>query len=58
MRDPRIDPRPGDIVATRTVTRRRGYDIYYVRAGREKSCWITTWMEWCRHKEVLHVAGE
>jgi hypothetical protein len=62
-RDPRIDPRPGDVVAkdqiSRTVISRRGGAITYVSLGRRKGvydCWITTWTAWARTSEVIHAA--
>ena len=61
-RDPRKDPRPGDMVAKgakqRRVDARRGSEIDYtdIQSGKKKNCWITTWNDWCRDAEVLHVA--
>ena len=62
MRDPRVDPRPGDVVRKgqreRTVSKRCGSSIDYIegKTNRERNCWITTWEEWCRKSDVLHVA--
>ena len=61
-RDPLKDPRGRDVVkkkkAVRTVVRRSGYCIDYIKPGSGVlySCWITTWCAWCRGAEVLHVA--
>ena len=61
-RDPRIDPQPGDSLTkkstsgstlTRTVTARKGNDIWYLGASaRERNCWITTWQEWAKGAEI------
>ena len=73
MRDPRIDPRDGDVVratigaqTTRTVlespwTRSLGYrDMVYYSGQTERSCWITSWREWCRKRkaEVVKIANK
>jgi|688.fasta_scaffold2424584_2 hypothetical protein len=60
-RDPRIDPQPGDVVKkgkTRRVNHRKGDEVFYMSGGSmvERSCWITTWQDWCRDAEVLHAA--
>lgn len=58
MRDPRIDPWPGDIVekigkryvpVRRFVLRRAGMKVYYHAEGTqtELEAWLSTWMEWC-----------
>lgn len=58
-RDPRIDPRRGDVVSrggvTRTVLEIIGqytvlYQPYIGRSN--KKCWITTWQDWCRRATV------
>lgn len=64
-RDPRIDPRPGDMVCStrhkdgreRHVVRRDGNNIYYLtvtvnKTSDRKCCWITTWQDWCRANSV------
>lgn len=66
MRDPKIDPQPGDkiqrtsnsgLVSTREVKRRVDNDIFYIdRHGKEKKCWIATWMEWARLADVVNTA--
>jgi hypothetical protein len=59
QRNPLRDPRKGDIVRKgellRTVTDRRGNDIWYVSNGRKKSglVWISTWRSWCCGAEVV-----
>lgn len=67
MRDPRLDPQPGDVLCAtsptgkqlfRTVTGRKGGDIYYTSgvtiAGKTKvkNCWISTWMDWASKAQV------
>lgn len=62
QRDPRLDPQPGDKVyrfsnkgtkSTRQVVARVNNDITYLtHDGKQKKCWIATWMEWCRTAEV------
>jgi len=67
QRDPRVDPRPGDVVKraygvrwkTRIVTKRRGVTIIYVRhLGSETicCCGLSIWQQWCAHPEVQVVA--
>jgi hypothetical protein len=62
MRNPLSDPRPGDVVRKgkrqRSVYARRGNEVYYTTesSGLIRNCWITTWCDWCRGSEVLHVA--
>lgn len=61
-RDPKMDPQPGDFLSkvsstnrrmTRRVTVRAGNDIKYCdHNGKEKICWISTWMDWAREAEV------
>ena len=61
-RDPRIDPKPGDSIRktmssgwiTRTVVNRRGNCIFYQTKGKERACWISTWVDWARKAEVIH----
>lgn len=59
MRDPRIDPRPGDILnhtdnlRARMVVEVNGNDIVYRTVGKnglgaKRQCWISTWREWAR----------
>ncbi len=65
-RDPLVDPQPGDkiqrvsdsgLVRTREVINRVDNDIFYRdQAGREKKCWIATWMEWGRIADVVTTA--
>ena len=66
-RDPRVDPRPGDVVRKGRITRfvtegYRGRIVYakrvseVPRASGSFSCWITTWQDWARNATVLHVA--
>lgn len=67
VRDPTVDPKPGDLLTSakngrvRTVTRRAGREVYYrpgtstehgTNQGRETSCWLQTWQEWCRINEA------
>lgn len=61
-RDPLVDPQVGDKVfkitpsglrQTRQVVKRVDNDIFYLdHRGKEKKCWIATWMEWARTAEV------
>jgi len=61
-RDPRNDPRAGDYIAkmsganrrmTRMVLKRVNNDITFRdQSGKERTCWLTTWMDWAREAEV------
>jgi hypothetical protein len=61
-RDPKLDPQPGDKLyklgdagkhLSRQVVRREDNDIFYVtHHGKERKCWISTWLEWARMAEV------
>ena len=62
-RDPRVDPRPGDVLTKNSLSRRvvRTYagNIYWRRDGAESAircAWISTWMEWARTATILHTA--
>ncbi len=64
-RDPRTDPHAEDVLRkknkVRTVshTYHFGEVFYYPGASKVlRSCWITTWRDWCRNAEVLHVAAD
>ena len=57
-RDPRIDPKPGDVLKkggfTRTVEQVKLREVWY-RRRREGAvdesrgaCWITTWRDWAK----------
>ena len=65
-RDPRLDPRPGDIVAKQTrkgvafreVTTRSGDRVSYTWAGATRPpltplSRIASWQRWCREAEVI-----
>lgn len=58
------DPQQGDSVTkgskTRTVTQRfDSNEIEYVtEKGVKRSCWISTWMEWCRNADSAITAGQ
>ncbi len=65
-RDPRIDPRPRDVIEKgskqRQVTERNGNEITYqnkwgLSGARRGSCWITTWRDWAKDSEVIHVSN-
>ena len=65
MRDPRIDPRPGDVVRTTTGIRTvvpRWEDSFGVcfsyRNGYDVSQTIERWRSECAAAEVVTVAGE
>lgn len=64
-RDPRLDPQPGDKLTvttakgtrtSREVISRGGPGdndiVYKTDTGKEKKCWISTWMDWAREAEV------
>lgn len=64
-RDPKLDPKPGDVLFTTTALGRRttreviertgpgDNDIVYrTDSGKVKKCWISTWMDWAREAEV------
>jgi len=63
-RDPRENPQPGDIVCTatgkrRTVVSRRGGDIaYHDKILTRRTCWITTWQNWCRRNSVTATTAD
>jgi len=68
MRDPRTDPRPGD--GLRKGKRERHVlagppfqpcEIRYAISQNgllQHGCWITTWKDWARDAEVIHIAPE
>lgn len=65
MRDPRADPRPGDVLRngseTRSVRARDSAYNGFVTYHNGKMTWrcrISTWKRAMRDAEVLHVAGE
>lgn len=63
IRDPRLDPRPGDVVrnrihdpATRTVTGRESYGrvrYSYNRGAFELLIWLYEWCEFGRGAEIV-----
>ena len=62
-RDPRVDPRPGDVLEknslSRTVLDVRGMDIVWGRrdsTSKPNIAWISTWREWARTATILHTA--
>ena len=56
------DPQPGDVVHRgerhRAVISRHGGDIWYdtKEGGPLKNCWITTWQDWAKKADLVHVA--
>lgn len=58
-RDPRKEPRPGDVVRkgqiTRTVTEFDQNNVRYRSSVRSMIgfCWITTWQTWAAGAEVI-----
>lgn len=65
MRDPKIDPQPGDVIRkqsaareiVRTVIARRGFNVDYSNnGGRKFTCWITTWKAWAQDAKVIKTA--
>ncbi len=65
-RDPRYDPKPGDKIVkltgantriSRTVVKRADNDITYLdRVGKQKTCWLGTWMDWAREGDIERAA--
>ncbi len=62
-RDPKANPRPGDVLCkegrTRRVVNVVGLNIYWSRGkpGSKVQCaWISTWREWARTADVVEVA--
>jgi hypothetical protein len=61
-RDPRLDPQRGDFIVkmsgtnrrmTRRVVKRVTNDITYRdHMGKERTCWIMSWMDWAREADV------
>lgn len=64
VRDPRRDPRPGDVLETASRTRRvRSADVYAVGfstpgATGINRIWLTSWRRWARTAVVVTVAKE
>lgn len=67
MRDPRIDPQPGDVIkkhsatreVVRTVIERRGREVYYGNnSGKRFNCWLFTWKAWAQDALVVTTAPE
>ena len=57
------DPQSGDSVTkgtrTRTVVNRNGYEIEYItEKGINKSCWLTTWQDWCKKADSAVTVGQ
>lgn len=57
------DPQPGDSVTkgskTRTVVSRESCQVTYkTQNGAVKTCWISTWREWCRKADSAIVVGQ
>lgn len=69
-RDPRVDPRLGDVVRCSPNTQREvcehlvafgelvgvAYKIHTNPGITKQICWIHDWRKECQHAEVLHVA--
>lgn len=63
-RDPRIDPKPGDVLAKNGKKRTVLFlvpcgswaDIYYQSQGRKVRCYSGTWRDWAKGAEVFHAA--
>ena len=62
MRDPRVEPQPGDVIkkhsatreVVRTVTERKGNEVYYSNnSGKNFNCWITSWRTWAQDAKVV-----
>ena len=62
-RDPRNDPQPGDILSKpgsrgsrykRIVVERGESQLIYKTHsdGVERTCWLSTWMDWARNADV------
>ena len=58
-RDPLVNPIEGDKVVLpngkyRIVISRRGGDIIYSYGGvKTRTCWISTWIEWCQKNKAV-----
>lgn len=67
-RDPRLDPRPGDVIAAKgasrgarrvvyaTLTGKVVYDVEHSRIA-QRVCTASTWRKWARGGRVCAVAG-
>lgn len=65
-RDPRKDPKKGDVLTLKGISREvlgvlpcgNYWEVEYYRPKFQRigKCWRTTWLEWARHAEVIHVA--
>jgi hypothetical protein len=65
MRDPRINPMPGDVLSrgnlTRTVIAYSRGEVQYLggkRGDLKRAYWITTWQDWAKDAEVLQRGEE
>lgn len=63
-RDPRVDPKPGDVVGDRHVVEvlpNSGMVVYRIRLKRKLSslhyCGPTVWIDWSKDKEIKRNAG-
>lgn len=65
MRDPKVDPKSGDVLrgktGERTVNDRQGNDIYWYLSSsksppKERCCWISTWRDWAKKATVVKVS--
>ena len=61
MRDPRVDPKAGDISRNSDgkefkVVKRDGDTVCYLTDGEYEEMEIEDWRKWAANDEVLHVA--
>lgn len=62
LRDPKLDPRPGDIVAVRgeirdVVAITTGGAIVYTVCGQERMCCLRSWTGWAKGQMAPLPAG-
>lgn len=61
-RDPRVDPKARDQVGDRFVSLIFQNNVKYRKRtakgnyGTLRTCWITTWRDWAKDKEIFYVA--
>jgi hypothetical protein len=62
-RDPRVNPKAGDLLTKNGLSRRvvevASLDVYWRREGsdrRVQPAWISTWREWAKNSDVVEVA--
>ena len=56
VRDPRLDPQPGDVLRKGTMVRKvKGDDVAHTRNGgkRERYIFVCNWRRWAKGAEVV-----